>query len=303
LYEFIIDLQRHAFLQHAFLAGILAGFSSGVVGTFVVVRRISYLAGGIAHTVLGGLGAALYLKKSGYWPGLEPLYGAIAAAIFAAVVIGIVSIHAKEREDTIIGALWAVGMAVGILFIAQTPGYNTDLMTYLFGNVLMISRGDLWLIFWLDTVVLGLTVLFYNQFLAVCFDSEFAQLRGLRVQLFYILLLCLTALTVVVLTTAVGIVLVIALLTLPSAISGAYCKSMRSMMILSALLCMLFTTLGLALSYKPDYPAGATTILVAGAAYLGVMVLRGLKAHYFEVNRRSEDDSPQARLTGRVVLK
>ncbi len=284
MYEFLVDLQRHAFLQHAFLAGILASVASGVMGTFVVVRRISYLAGGIAHTVLGGLGAALFLRKSGYWPGLDPLYGAVVAAIFAAVVIGIVSLRAKEREDTIIGALWAVGMAVGILFIAQTPGYNTDLMSYLFGNVLMVSRQDLWLIFWLDALVLGFTVLFYNQFLAVCFDSEFAQLRGLRVQLFYILLLCLTALTVVVLTTAVGIVLVIALLTLPAAISGMYCKTMRTMMILSALLCMFFTSSGLVLSYKPDYPAGATTILVAGTVYLGVMVIRGLRSRLVAVD-------------------
>ncbi len=256
MYEFIIDLQGHAFLQHALAAGVLASLSAGVVGTFVVVRRISYVAGGIAHTVLAGLGAALYLGKAGYWPGLDPLYGAVVAALFAAVVIGMVSIHAQEREDTVIGALWAVGMAVGILFISQTPGYNTDLMSYLFGNILMVSRQDLWLILSLDALVLGLTILFYNQFVAVCFDSEFAQLRGLRVQLFYILLLCLTALTVVVLTTAVGIVLVIALLTLPAAISGSYCKSMRSMMIVSALLCMFFTTSGLVLSYRPDYPAG-----------------------------------------------
>ena len=248
--------------------------------SFVVVKRISYLAGGIAHSVLAGLGAAVYLRESGYWPGLDPLYGAVVAALSAAVVIGIVSIRAKEREDTIIGALWAVGMATGILFIAQTPGYNTDLMSYLFGNILMVSRQNLWLIFWLDALVLGLTVLFYNQFLAVCFDSEFAQLRGLRVQAFYILLLCITALTVVVLTTAVGIVLVIALLTLPAAIAGAYCKTMRSMMILSALLCTVFTTSGLVLSYKPDYPAGATTILVAGIVYLGVMVVRSVRSRF-----------------------
>lgn len=280
MYEFIVDLQRHVFLQHALLTGILASVACGVVGTFVVVRRITYLAGGIAHAVLGGLGAALYLQKTGYWPGLDPLYGAVVAALVAAVVIGMVTLHAKEREDTVIGALWAVGMAVGILFISRTPGYNTDLMSYLFGNILMISEEDLRLVFWLDALVLLLTILFYNQFVAVCFDSEFAQLRGLRVQFFYILLLCITALTVVVLISAVGIVLVIALLTLPAAISGAYCKTMRSMMIVSALLCMGFTTSGLVLSYQPDYPAGATTILVAGTTYLGLMVLRSVKTRF-----------------------
>lgn len=276
MYEFLIDLQRQVFLQHALLTGILASVACGVVGTYVVVRRISYLAGGIAHTVLGGLGVALYLQKSGYWPGLDPMYGAVVAALVAAIVIGVVSLKAKEREDTVIGALWAVGMAVGILFISQTPGYQTDLLSYLFGNILMVSGKDLWLLVWLDIAVLALTILFYNQFLAVCFDSEFALLRGLRVQLFYILLLCMTALTVVVLIMAVGIVLVIALLTIPAAISSSYCKSMWSMMILSALLCMAFTFSGLVLSYQPNYPAGATTILVAGSAYLGLMALRGI---------------------------
>ena len=280
MHEFIIDLGRHAFLQNALLTGLLASVACGVVGTFVVVRRITYLAGGIAHTVLGGLGAALYLQKTGRWPGLDPLYGATAAALLAAVVIGVVSLKAKEREDTVIGALWAVGMATGILFISQTPGYNTDLMSYLFGNILMVSREDLWLIFRLDALVVGLTALFYNQFLAVCFDSEFAELRGLRASLLYILLLCLTALTVVVLITVVGVVLVIALLTLPAAIAGAYCTTMRSMMIVSAGLCMAFTTAGLVLSYQPDLPAGATTILVAGIVYLGVIILRALRTRF-----------------------
>lgn len=281
--EFLADLQRHAFLQNAVLTGILASVACGVVGTYVVVRRITYLAGGIAHTVLAGLGAALYMQKTGIWPGLDPMYGAIVAALFAAVLIGAVSLSAKEREDTVIGALWAVGMAVGILFISRTPGYNTDLMSYLFGNILMVSEHDLRLLVWLDVFVLVLTVVFYNQFLAVCFDSEFAELRGLRVQLFYILLLCLTALTVVVLIAVVGVVLVIALLTLPAAIADTYCKTMRSMMILSAILCVVFTTSGLVVSYQPNFPAGAVTIVIAGTAYLAVSISKEMKQRFFRL--------------------
>ena len=262
------------FLQHALLTGILASISCGVVGTLVVVRRITYLAGGIAHTVFAGLGAALYLEKTGSWPGLSPIYGAIASALIAAVIISIVSLKAREREDTVIGALWAVGMALGILFISRTPGYNTDLMSYLFGNILMVSGDDLKLLALLDLVVVLTTALFYNQFVAVCFDSEFAELRGLKVGMFYTLLLCVTALTIVVLITAVGIVLVIALLTLPSAIAATYCRTIRATMVLSCVLCAAFTIAGLALSYNPNLPPGATTIVIAGTAYLGVISLR-----------------------------
>ena len=161
----------------------------GIIGTYIVVRRISYIADGIAHTVLGGMGAALYLQKVYHWHGVLPIHGALVAAVIAAVIIGLVSLRAKQREDTVISALWAVGMAAGIIFISRTPGYNEDLMGYLFGNILMVSSSDLWMLAGLDTVIVVVGLLFYNQFLAVCFDQEFARVRGLKVELFYLLLL------------------------------------------------------------------------------------------------------------------
>ena len=270
--EFLGDLQEHAFLQYALITGILASIACGVVGTYVVVRRISYIAGGIAHCVLGGMGAARYFQVVYQWTRFKPLYGALVAALGAAIIIGMVSLRAKEREDTVIGALWAIGMAAGILFISQTPGYNQDLMSYLFGNILMVSRQDLWLLAGLDALVVGMGLIFYNQFLAVCFDEEFARLRGLRVEFYYLLLLCLTALTVVLLSTVVGIVMVIALLTLPVAVAGQFSKTLWQMMVFSALLSGIFTTAGLALSYGPDLPAGATIIILAGAVYLALTV-------------------------------
>jgi zinc transport system permease protein len=268
VFQFISDLQQHAFLQNALLTGLLASIACGVIGTYVVVRRISYIAGGISHTVLGGIGAALYFQKVYHWDAVSPIYGAVVVALIAAITIGIVSLRAKEREDTVIGAFWAVGMAAGILFISRTPGYNQDLMSYLFGNILLVTKSDLWLLVLLDGVVVSVGLLLYNQLLAVCFDDEFARLRGLRVELYYMLLLCLTALTVVLLATVVGVVMVIALLTLPIAIAGLFSRTLWSMMALSTILSALFTTSGLALSYAPDYPAGATTIMLAGAAYL-----------------------------------
>jgi zinc transport system permease protein len=275
--EFLEALPRYAFLQHALLAGVLAGIACGVVGSFVVVRRITSIAGAIAHCVLGGLGAARWLQVVHGQDWASPMLGAVAAALAAAVIIGLVSLRGNEREDTIIGALWAVGMAVGILFISQTPGYDQDLMSYLFGNILLVRGADLWLMALLDVAVVTLAVVLFPQLQAVCFDEEFARLRGLRVEVYYLLLLILTALTVVLLVTVVGIVLVIALLTLPVAIAGRFTATLRGMMVLSAVLSIGFTIAGLAISYAPDLPAGATTIVIAGICYLLVLGLARVK--------------------------
>lgn len=272
--QFLTDLPHYTFLQNALLTGILASVACGIIGTYVVVRRISYIADGIAHTVLGGMGAALYLQKVYQWHGALPLHGALVAALIAATIIGLVSLWAKQREDTVISAVWAVGMAVGIVFISRTPGYNEDLMGYLFGNILMVSSNDLWMLVGLDAIIIAFGLLFYNQFLAVCFDQEFARLRGLKVEAFYLLLLGLAALTVVILATVVGIVMVIALLTLPVGIAALFSTSMWRMMVISTGLCAAFTTSGLVVSYGPDYPAGATTIIIAGAAYLAATTLK-----------------------------
>lgn len=272
LIEFLNDLARHTFLQYALLAGIIASIACGVVGSYVVVRRITYVAGGVAHCTLGGMGIAGYLHEVHHWTALQPLHGALAAALVAALIIGLVSLRSKEREDTVISALWAIGMAVGVLFIHATPGYYEDLMSYLFGNILLVSRGDLYLIGALDLLVVGISVLFYNKFLAVCFDEEFARLRGVSTEFYFLLLLCLTALTVVVLVTVVGLVMVIALLTLPVAVAGYFASRLWKIMVLATLISIALTTGGLAISYQPNLPAGATTIALAGVLYLLVVL-------------------------------
>lgn len=275
VWEFIEALteDRNTFLRLALLTGVLASIACGIVGSYVVTRRISYLAGGIAHCVLGGMGAARYCQAALGWQWAHPLFGAVLSAVGAAMLIGYVSLRAKEREDTVIGAFWAIGMAVGILFISKTPGYNQELMSYLFGNLLMVTRSNLWLIVVLDGVVLAVSSICYNRFVAVCFDAEFALLRGLRLDAYYLALLCLTALTVVLLVSVVGIVMVIALLTIPAAIAGRFARSLWQMMLLAIGLSMVFTVGGLAASYGPDLPAGAITILLAGSAYLLVLMV------------------------------
>ena len=272
--EFIEAARTFPLLQRALLTGLLASIACGVVGSYVVVRRISYLAGGIAHCVLGGMGAAVYLRKVHHFQSLQPLHGALAAALLAGLVIGLVSMRFRQREDTVISALWAVGMASGVLFIWGTPGYQEDLMSYLFGNITMVSAKDLWLIAGLDAMVVLAAALFHRQLLAVCFDEEFARTRGLHVERYYLMLLALTALTVVLLVTVVGIVLVIALLTLPVAAAGHFCRRLWQMMVVSAVLSAVLTTAGLAISYSPELPAGAVTVILAGTVYLLVLIVK-----------------------------
>ena len=258
--DFLASLADYAFLRNALFGGLLASAACGLMGPYVVVRRIGYVAGGIAHSVLGGMGLAYFLGGS-------PIWGALAAALAAAMVIGWVSLRASEQEDTLIGAVWAVGMAAGIMFITQTPGYNADLMSYLFGSILLIPDRDLWLLASLVGLMGLVVALFYKQFLAIAFDPEFARIRGVRVELMYLLLLCLVALTVVVLVQVVGLILVIALLTLPAALAARFVRSLFAMMVIATILGMIFTTSGLAVSFQRDLPAGATIILIAGSVY------------------------------------
>ena len=271
---FLGPLAAHAFLRYALLGGLLVAVPCGLVGSYVVIRRISYIAGAIAHSVLAGLGLVQYLRVVHGMTWLSPLGGAAVAALVSAGVIGWVSLRLRQREDTVIGAVWAVGMAAGIILISRTPGYAADLMSYLFGNILMLTPRDLALIGALDIAVLAVVALFHKQLLAVCFDDEFASLRGVRTARYHFLLLGLTALTVVVLVSVVGIIMVIALLTLPAATANHVTRRLSHMMIVATLLCALLTGAGLALSYGPDLPAGAVTILLTGALYFATALLK-----------------------------
>ncbi len=259
--EFIIALSQHGFLQAALLAGLLVSLGCGVMGSYVVVKRIGYMAGGISHSVLGGMGAALFF-------GFSPTLGALLAAIAAALTIGWVKLRWRTQEDTMIGALWAIGMSIGILFISRTTGYNTDLMSYLFGNILLVSVIQLWEMAVLDVLLIALVVAFYRQFLAVSFDEEFARLQGVPVTTFYLLFLCLVAITVVMLVQVVGLVLVIALLTLPAAIAEHHMHTMGRMMLLASVLGVVITSAGIVISWHLDMPAGAIIILLAGLSYV-----------------------------------
>jgi zinc transport system permease protein len=265
------------FLRYALFAGLLAAPAFGIIGSFVVARRMTYLAGAIAHCVLGGIGGALYCQVHFGLTWLTPMLGAIVTAIAAALIIGLVHLRSRERVDSVIGAIWVLGMAAGIIFIARTPGY-IDPMSYLFGNILMITGHDLLTIAVLDIIVIGLGLFSYNRMIAVCFDEEFARLRGINTELYTLLLLCLTALTIVLMVRVVGIVMVIALFTLPAATASHFSHRLWQMMLGATLLGMASVAGGLSLSYDLDLPSGAAIVMLAGFFYLLVLIGKGVKS-------------------------
>jgi len=265
MFDFFGALLQHSFLQYAALAAVLSGIACGISGTFVVMRKISYLGGGIAHAVMGGLGIAYFLE-------LHPMLGAFAFALLAALVIGWIKLRFSQNEDVLIGAVWAIGMAIGIIFTSLTPGYRVDLLSFLFGNILMISSGDLQWLALLDAGIVALALLFYRQLVYVCFDEEYAALRGVAVQPIYLLLLCLIAVTVVIVIQAVGLILVIALLTLPAATATLFAHSPFRIMLGAIGLSTACSLAGLYMSFTLDLPAGASIILLAGCAYILALV-------------------------------
>jgi zinc transport system permease protein len=268
--SFVEAVLAHEFLRIALAAGLLAAVGCGIVGTLVVVKRITFMAGGIAHAVLGGMGVA-------HWLGRDPLTGAAIAAVVAALLVGWIARRGGEREDMLIGALWAVGMAVGIVAIARTPGYSTDLMSYLLGNLLMVSREEVIAMAVLDALMLLAVLALWRPLVATTFDEEFARLRGLPTLAIEIGILVTVALAVVLLVQAVGLVLVMALLTLPAATALLLAGSIGRVMVLAGAIAAAEIVFGLGLAFETDAPAGAVIVLSSAAVYLLVLALRRLR--------------------------
>ncbi len=259
-----MDILSLDFFQNALIASILVSISCGILGVYVVINRMVFLSGGIAHGAYGGVGIAFFL-------GFEPLLGGGVFALLLAFLIGLITLKNKQNTDAIIGAIWALGMAIGIIFTDITPGYNVDLMSYLFGAILSVSQIDITAMASVSGVVILVSLLLYRKLQAMSFDSEFALLRGIRVNILYFLLLALVALCIVVSVRTVGLILVIALLTIPPFIAQLFSKHLSSMIILSTLISCFFCLSGLFISYFLNVSSGASIILLASCAFFLVL--------------------------------
>jgi zinc transport system permease protein len=262
----MLEILNYEFIQNAILAGLLVSLAAGIIGSLIVVNRMVFLAGGIAHTSYGGIGMAVYF-------GFPIFLGASVFAVIAALLMAYITLNNKDRIDTFIGLIWAVGMAIGIILIDLKDGYSTDLMSYLFGSILAVSQNDIYYMGTLLVTIIAIVSFWYKEILAVSYDSVYASLMGVNVKFFYSLILVMSALTVVISIKVVGLILVIALLTIPIYIAEKLSNSLASMMIISGILSSIFTLAGLFISYNYDLTSGASIILVS-ALSLGLFQLK-----------------------------
>lgn len=272
--QFFTDAAVNPFLLSGLIAGLLSSISCGIVGPYVVTRRLLFLAGALAHIAIGGVGAAIYLSTvhPAVFGWLEPIHGGLAAALVSAPVLAVLKHRVRERLDTVVGALWAVGMSVGILLIKITPGYHTELMSYLFGNISFVTRRDLVFLAALSGVVILTATVFHRRFLALCLDSEQAELRGIPVLATDIVLFLLIAATVIVLTQIVGLILVIALLSLPAAIGTRLSTRLGPAMAVTFGVSALVTTLPRIAVYGTPISPEAAIVLATAGLYLFVVL-------------------------------
>lgn len=260
------DFLHYEFMQNAILTGIMASIICGVIGPFIVAKRMVFISGGLSHTAFGGLGIA-------YWLGINPIYGASLFVLSSALIIGWWE-EKIARHDLFIGILWAFGVAVGIIFIQLTPGYVPDLMTFLFGNILTVSQKDMYITLFLVLIVTAPVFIFFKGMVFITFDEEYAKARKLPVKTLNMLLLSLFALSIVILIQVVGIILVIALITIPVAVAGELSKSFKGIMALSTLLGTIFCLSGLFASYFFELPSGAAIVMIGTMA---LILTKGLK--------------------------
>ena len=265
---FLQDFIEFDYLKRSLLAILLASIASGIVGGYVVARRQSYLIGAVSHSLLGGIGLARYLQIAHGLSWFSTILGALFAAVLSAIAISTLTLKNRMRQDTVLSAIWTLGVAVGVSFIAITPGYSEDLTSYLFGSILLVSKADIAVMAVMTIAIVVTVLLFRNRFLTLCFNEETLALRGVSAAWTSFVLHLLIALTVVLLAQVVGIVLVLVLLVIPAATAAQFAKRISQVMLWGAIFCLLTCTGGLVASYEADWPVGATIVELAVAAYL-----------------------------------
>ncbi len=265
-----LSVFQYQFIQNATIASILASIVCGIIGVIIVEKKLVMMSGGIAHTSYGGVGL-------GYLLGFEPIIGAFFISVLAAFGIGFIKRKGSTRSDVVIGLFWSLGMALGILFIALMPGYPPDLSSYLFGNILSVTRADLYLMAILTLIVVLVIVTLFNYWKSYMFDEEFAYILGIKTAFLEYLLFILIAMSVVVLIRVVGIILVLALFTAPPAVAELMSKSLKLRMILSIVISNIFCLGGLFLSYVLNISSGAVIVILSAIGYLIVYVASSIK--------------------------
>ncbi|NCC16587.1 MAG: metal ABC transporter permease [Clostridia bacterium] len=267
----LLSLFQYQFVQNAVIASILASIVCGIIGVIIVEKRLVMMSGGIAHTSYGGVGL-------GYLLGFEPIIGALLISVLAALGIGYIQRKGGTRSDVVIGLFWSLGMALGILFIAMMPGYPPDLNSYLFGSILSVTRGNLYFMAVITLIVVFIITILFNYWEAYMFDEEFASIIGIKTALLEYLLFVLIAMSVVVLIRVVGIILILALFTAPTAIAGLIAKSLKWRMVLSIIIGGIFCLTGLSISYVLNIASGASIVILSALGYLVVYMAFSIKS-------------------------
>lgn len=273
-------LIEYQFLQNAVISAILASIACGIIGSIIIEKRLVMMSGGIAHTAFGGIGLGFFL-------GIEPIIGALFISICSALGIATIKRKTSMNTDIPIGIFWSAGMSLGILFIALTPGYPPDMNTYLFGDILTVSRNNIYIILLLDALVVFSVVALYHPLKAYLFDEEFSTVIGIKTTFIEYLLFILIALAVVVVIHVIGIILIMALLTAPPAIAKLFTHDLKKLMIYSTVLGIIFTLTGLWISYTLNIPSGAAIALFISLVYSGVYLVRAIiqrKSRYADQN-------------------
>lgn len=271
--EFFSDIFQYPFLMNAVIAAILSGVACGIVGTYIVTRRLVFLSGGITHSSFGGIGIAYYL-------GANPLVGAAVFAVLSALSIEYMGgTRSRLREDSAIGILWSLGMAIGIIFVFLTPGYAPNLMSFLFGNILLVTTDNILWLAAFDIVLFIVIIAYYRAIIYTALDREYAATQGINVRFVNIMMLTLVALAIVLNIKVVGIVLLVSLLTLPAVIANSLTNSYKKMMYIAVALAAMGTLSGLYVSYHVNVPAGASSVVILAVIFFGVRVAKtfGLK--------------------------
>jgi len=265
----LFEIFRYQFLLKAMLAAIFTSVSCGIIGTYIVSKRIVFLSGGITHASFGGIGI-------GYFLGINPILGAAVFAVLTALGIELVTKKADIREDSVIGMWWSFGMAIGIIFIFITPGYAPNLMSYLFGSILTVTNMDLYMMLILNVIMVLFFLAFFKTILYVSFDPEYARTYRAPVQLVNYILLGLVALTIVLNIRVMGIILIISLLTIPQTIANLFTRSFRNIIFVSILIALLGCFAGLFISYRFDIPSGASIIFTLVMMFIIARIYRQL---------------------------